>query len=83
MWTRGRLDSPYHPEGVRPWHMPVQRGERGKLTGTYPGYGAGLIRGGHTPLEPGLARSGAVAPGFGIAMDPSDPATWRKPVQFT
>jgi hypothetical protein len=53
------------------------------MTGSYPGYGHGLIRGGFQPIEPGLDRGGQVRPGFGVAMDPSDPSTWRKPVQFT
>lgn len=82
MWTRNCM-RPSQPDAVRPWHLPVAHSERGRLTGSYPGYGRGLIRGGFIAIEPGLDRMGQLSPGFGTAMDPSDPSTWRKPVQFT
>lgn len=82
MWTRGKLRC-NDPDAIRPHHMPVRHGERGRMIGSYPGYGHGLIRGGFVPLEPGLDRGGRLHPGFGIAMDPSDPSTWTRPVQFT
>jgi hypothetical protein len=82
MWTRGSL-RPYQPHAIRPWHMHLTNGERGRLIGSYPGYGAGLIRGGFQPIEPGLNRGREIAPGFGVAMDPSDPSTWTRPVRVT
>ena len=82
MFTRGKLAC-HHPDAIRPWHAPVHHGERARMLGSYPGYGAGLIRGGFMPLEPGLHRGGQLYPGFGVAMDPSDPSTWSRPVQFT
>lgn len=82
MWTRGQLDS-CNPHAIRPWHLNLRNTERGRLAGSYPGYGAGLIRGGWRSIEPGLDRGGQVHPGFGIAMDPSDPSTWTRPVRAT
>lgn len=82
MWTRGQLRS-YAPDTIRPWHQNVTSGQRGRMVGSYPGYGAGLVRGGYMPIEPGLNRGRDIAPGFGVAMDPSDPSTWTRPVQFS
>jgi hypothetical protein len=37
-----------------------------------------------TPPQLGLpAPGGVVMGGYGYAMDPSDPKTWRRPVRFT
>ena len=80
MWTRGSLPL-YRPDAIRPWHQNLANGQRGRLIGSYPGYGTGLIRGGFMPIA--LQRGRSVAPGFGIAMDPSDPSTWTRPVRVT
>lgn len=36
--------------------------------------GSPMIKSGTTPM---------MLPPYGYAMDPSDPATWRRPVRFT
>jgi hypothetical protein len=83
MWTRGCL-VPGTPNLIVPWNIPVHRGLRGRMDGNaFPGYGRGLIRGGFRPLGPGLHRGGQLHAGFGYAMDPSDPATWTRPVRWT
>jgi hypothetical protein len=98
MWTRNRLEAG-NANLIAPWNLqhrgctqtrviPGRRdemiaGPSGRHAGSFPGYGAGLTRGGFQGLEAGLYRGGQLYPGFGIAMDPSDPQTWTRPVQFT
>ena len=43
-----------------------------------------LIVGGAQPLMlPPAGPDGQLMPGYGYAMDPSDPKTWRQPVRWT
>jgi hypothetical protein len=68
MWTRGRLSRNFD---VGPTGLTTPRAnawERGTL-----------VRGGAASVElpPGPGT------GYGYAMDPSNPRTWRRPVRFT
>lgn len=78
MFTRGDSieDHAYEATHLAPWNMPGSVVPRGQ-TGTYPGYGPHPIAGGYTEMRLDRGPMGEVAPGFGYALDPSDPATWR------
>lgn len=89
MWTRSRLQ-PGTASLIAPWNVPVRHctqtraeGPSGRMAGSFPGYGARLSMGRPVVLEDGLYRGGQLYPGFGIAMDPSDPSTWTRPVSFS
>lgn len=90
MFTRGVPQWMYEPGHLAPWHMPtmepprvVPTGEGGPRmsargrAGAWPGYGPHPISGEFTELRLDRGPMNEVAPGFGYALDPSDPATWR------
>ena len=72
MWTRGRLSRNWAPDTLT-------GGLAGQSTVPHGQWYRGvMLTGGVQPLRlpPGSS-------GFGFAMDPSDPSTWRRPVRWT